>query len=312
MTKNKTNQIMDLYYYTIFGLNISSELELNMLNLITKPASIDVTIVFGTTPKQLNEPLDRRVQYEAKEGEFLMWFTFSTVRFYVQQGKRITIETGGSEDWDFIKVFLLAPVTGALLHQRRVIPLHAGGVVVDNEVILLAGQSGAGKSTTTAAFKEQGYQLMADDIAVIHYNEEKIPIVEPGVPFVKLWKESFDVLEKEVPLTGRIRENIEKYFVPIKDLAPKALPIKRIYILEKSDSITEPIIKDLSSIETVHHLRMGTYRYYYLIGLKGEKEHFQLAFSLGSQNKVKHLTRPMKYPVNQLIDFILDDLKSNG
>ena len=111
MTKNKTNQIMDLYYYTIFGLNISSELELNMLNLITKPASIDVTIVFGTTPKQLNEPLDRRVQYEAKEGEFLMWFTFSTVRFYVQQGKRITIETGGSEDWDFIKVFLLAPVT---------------------------------------------------------------------------------------------------------------------------------------------------------------------------------------------------------
>lgn len=311
MKNDKMNEPTNLYYYTIFGLNISSECELDMLNLITQPTSIDVTIAFGKTPTQLDNPLDKNASFEAKEGAFLTWFTDISLRFYVENGTKIIIETGGSEDWDLIKSFLLSAIMGALLHQRKVIPLHAGGVVINGEVILFSGQSGAGKSTTTAAFKEQGYQLMADDVAVIHYDEEKIPIVEPGVPFVKLWKESFDILEKKVPTKGKIRKNFDKYFVPIKNLAVAALPIKRIYILEKSDQITEPIIKDLSNIETVHHLRMGTYRYYYLIGMKGEKEHFQLAFDLGNQKKVKHLTRPMKYPVNELLSFILDDLEQN-
>lgn len=299
-----------MFYYSIFGLNFSSEIELPMLKYMAQPSHIDVTIQLGSTPEKLDNPTDERVTYQAKEGEFLMYFKFNPVRFYIKNGDSITIDRGESEDWDFIRLFLLAPVVGALLHQRRVIPLHAGGVVIDGEAVLLSGHSGAGKSTTTAAFKQKGYQLMADDVAVIHNNEAGEPIVEPGVPFVKLWKESFGVLEKEVPTEGRIREQIEKYFVPIDDIAPKALPIKRIYILEKSNSITEPQIKNLSSIETVHQLRLGTYRYYFLIGLGGENEHFKTAFNLGHQGMVKHLIRPEIYPVNKLIEFIEADLKA--
>jgi hypothetical protein len=299
-----------MFYYSIFGLNFFSEIELPMLNAMAKPSNIDVTIQLGNTPETLENPTDERVTYQAKEGEFLMYFKFNPVRFYIKNGNSITIETGDSEDWDFVRLFLLAPVVGALLHQRRVIPLHAGGVVIEGEAVLFSGHSGAGKSTTTAAFKEKGYQLMADDVAVIHNNEMGSPIVEPGVPFVKLWKESFEVLEKEVPTEGRIREKIEKYFVPIEDIAPSALPIKRIYILEKSNLVTEPQIKNLSSIETVHQLRLGTYRYYFLIGLGGENEHFKMAFNLGSRGMVKHLIRPEVYPVDKLIEFIEADLKA--
>lgn len=299
-----------MFYYSIFGLNFSSEIELPMLHAMAKPKNTDVTIQLGNAPQELENPTDERVTYQAKEGEFLMYFKFNPVRFYIKNGNSITIETGDSEDWDFIKLFLLAPVVGALLHQRRVIPLHAGGVVIDGEAVLFSGESGAGKSTTTAAFKEKGYQLMADDVAVIHNDDIGNPMVEPGVPFVKLWKESFEVLEKEVPKEGRIRAEIEKYFVPINDIASSALPIKRIYILEKSNLITEPQIKELSSIETVHQLRLGTYRYYFLIGLGGENEHFRVAFNLGNKGMVKQLIRPEIYPVDKLIEFIEADLKA--
>lgn len=264
------------YYYSIFGLHFESDLELPMLNAISKPNSIDVTIQFGEAPERLENPQDERVLYAAKPNHFLMWFKFNPVRYYVTNGNSITIHTGGHEDWDFIRLFTLAPAMGALLHQRRVIPLHASGFMVDGQAVLFSGQSGAGKSTTAAAFREKGYTLVADDVSVIYNDENNQPIVEPGVPFVKLWRESFKLLDKEVPANGRIREEVEKYYFPVKNLIAKALPIKRIYILEKSNLISEPAIKTLSSIDTVHHLRLGTYRYYYLIGLGGEPEFLRL------------------------------------
>ena len=70
-----------------------------------------------------------------------------------------------------------------------------------------------------------------------------------------------------------------------------------------------PQLKNLSAIDTVHYLRIGTYRYNYLIGLGGEDQHFKTSFSIGQRQLVKHLTRPEKYPINRLVAFIENDLK---
>lgn len=300
-----------LFYYTVFGLHFASELEMPMLQAIPFLDNIDVHIKLGTAPERLENPQDSRVLYDAKPNHFLMWFKIYPVRYYVTNGNLITIHTGGHEDWDFIRLFLLTAGFGALLHQRKVMPLHASGILIDGGAVLFSGESGAGKSTTAAAFREQGYTLVADDVAVIHHNEAGQIVVEPGVPFVKLWQESFGLLDKDVPTAGRIREEIEKYIVPTFNLVEKAVPVRQIYILEKSNLVTTPVIKTLSSIETVNHLRMGTYRYYYLIGLSGEKEHFKISFDLGNQGIVKHLTRPMQYPVADLVAFIEADLKQS-
>ena len=300
-----------MYYYNVFGLNFASELDLPMFNSISEPDEIDVHIKFGSVPEFLENPKDSRVLFEAKPNQFLLRFTIYPVRYFVENGNQITIETGGHEDIDFIRLFLITANFGALLHQRKVIPLHAGGFLLDGQAVLFAGNSGAGKSTTTAAFREKGYTLVADDVGVIHLNENNIPIVEPGVPFIKLWKESLDLLAKEAVKENRIREDIEKYYVPITDIIQEAVPIKRIYFLEKSAELTEPVIKNISAIDTVNYLRIGTYRYYYLIGLGGENDHFKISFSLGQRNLVKHLTRPEKYPTDKLVAFIEQDLKND-
>ena len=299
-----------MYYYNVFGLNFASELELPVFNVISKPNKIDVNIKFGIVPTSLEDPQDSRVLYDAKPNQFLLRFKTYPVRYFVENGNSITIETGGHDDKDFIRLFLITANFGALLHQRKVIPLHAGGFLINGEAVLFAGNSGAGKSTTTAAFREKGYTLVADDVGVIHLNENNIPIVEPGVPFIKLWKESLDLLDKEAVKENRVRHDIEKYYVPITDIIQESVPIKRIYFLEKSSELTEPVIKNISAIDTVNYLRIGTYRYYYLIGLGGENEHFKIAFSLGQRNLVKHLTRPEKYSTDKLVAFIEQDLKN--
>ena len=300
-----------MYYYNVFGLNFASELDLPMFNSISEPDKIDVHIKFGSVPDFLENPKDSRVLFEAKPNQFLLRFTIYPVRYFVENGNQITIETGGHEDIDFIRLFLITVNVGVLLHQRNVIPLHAGGFLLEGKAVLFAGNSGAGKSTTTAAFREKGYTLVADDVGAIHFDENNIPIVEPGVPFIKLWKKSLDLLNKEAVQENRVREQIEKYYVPITDIIQEAVPIKRIYFLEKSAELTEPVIKNISAIDTVNYLRIGTYRYYYLIGLGGENDHFKISFSLGQRHLVKHLTRPEKYPTDKLVAFIEQDLKND-
>lgn len=300
------------YYYRVFGLRIKSALDLPMLNgsAVAPTEQADVKITFGTAPDEISDAITSQIGYAAKSDEFLLRFKNIPVKYHITKGNSIVIDRRGHEDWYFIRLFLLSAGFGALLHQRGVIPLHAGGVIINGAAVLLSGQSGAGKSTTTAALQARGYTLIADDVAVIYNDADGLPIVQPGVPFVKLWKESFELLAQDVPTSGRIRPEVDKYFVPIEGMAASEQPIQRIYILEKSDEITQPILKSLSSIEAVHHLRLGTYRYRYAVGLGVERDHFQIAFNLGRLGRVKHLTRPMVYPLDKLVALIEADLKS--
>jgi len=298
-----------MYYYNVFGLNFASELEMPMLIAISKPDNIDVNVRFGIVPDRLEDAVDSRVLFDSKPGHFLLRFNSYPLKYHITNGNLITIQNNDFEDWEFIRIFLLTASFAAIFHQRNSIPLHASGVLVDGEAVLFAGNSGAGKSTTAAALRRKGYTLVADDLSIIHKDNNGQIVVEPGVPFVKLWKDSFELLEQDIPENSRIRKEVEKYFLPTTDLVSQAVPIKRIYFLEKSVKLKEPTITDISSIDAINNLRIGTYRYYYLIGMGGENEHFKLSFQLGNRGIVKHLVRPEKYPVNKLIEFVEQDLK---
>ena len=179
-----------MYYYNIFGLNFASELELSMLILVSKPDTIDVNIRFGEVPDELEDAVDTRVLFSSKPGHFLLRFRTYPLKYYVTNGNLVTIQNDDFEDWEFIRLFLLTASLGAIFHQRNSIPLHASGVLIDGGAVLFSGNSGAGKSTTAAALRAKGYTLVADDLSIIHKNESGKMVVEPGVPFVKLWKNS--------------------------------------------------------------------------------------------------------------------------
>jgi hypothetical protein len=69
--------------------------------------------------------------------------------------------------------------------------LHASTVVSNETAILLAGQSGKGKSTLTALLLSEGFDLLADDITPLHassqqvfYNPSAISIKKGAFPIV--------------------------------------------------------------------------------------------------------------------------------
>jgi serine kinase of HPr protein (carbohydrate metabolism regulator) len=50
--------------------------------------------------------------------------------------------------------------------QRQTLPFHASAISVNNKLILISGESGAGKSTALTVLILRGYAVFSDDVVV--------------------------------------------------------------------------------------------------------------------------------------------------
>lgn len=133
-------------------------------------------------------------------------------RFRVRDGKLIEIEVPAGCAKERAASFARMAPFGCLVHQRGELPLHASSVVrPDGKVLLIAGASGTGKSTTAAAFAQRGWKVLNDDMSRLTVSEAGVR-VWPGFSSLKLWDQTCRLLNIDrSPLraTGELKE---KYF----------------------------------------------------------------------------------------------------
>ena len=74
-------------------------------------------------------------------------------------------------DEDKIRLYILGTCMGALLMQRKILPLHGSAIAIDGKAYAFVGDSGAGKSTLASAFLSKGYKLLSDDVIAVSLSE---------------------------------------------------------------------------------------------------------------------------------------------
>ena len=104
---------------------------------------------------------------------------------------------------------------GALLIQRKIVPLHGSAIEIDGKAYAVIGESGAGKSTLASAFLSQGYKLLSDDVIAVTFSQNQTPFVIPAYPQQKLWQTSLDQFEMEASNFRPIIEREAKYAIPV-------------------------------------------------------------------------------------------------
>jgi hypothetical protein len=92
-----------------------------------------------------------------------------------------------------LRLSLLGPALGLILHQRGLLVIHASVVAHGSGAVAFLGKNGWGKSTIAAALHAKGYDLVTDDVAAIQVGDGA-PSVLPGFPQVKLWPEAATLL----------------------------------------------------------------------------------------------------------------------
>lgn len=92
------------------------------------------------------------------------------VRLLVEDGREVTLQWDESSDPTGDPSWLLQgwAVTLAAL-QRGNLSLHAATVRIGDAVVAIAGNRGAGKSTTAVGLRNRGHQLLVDDVALLEF-----------------------------------------------------------------------------------------------------------------------------------------------
>jgi len=279
-----------MYAYTAHGLEIHSELELPEL-VPVQPRQPDVVISYGEAPVALSNPQDRGVLYQAQPCRFLLRLE-GIANYLVTNGTTITIEPAPASDITELRVFLLGSAFGALLHQRRLVPLHGSAVATPWGAIVFVGDSGMGKSTLAAAFYQQGYRLLSDDVCVVRI-ESGVPVVYPAYPGLYLWTDMLKQLDADAS-PRRKRPGLEKYWVPATQrFATNGVPLRAVFELTMTNT------EELSLSPYAHGDKLAvlvnhTYRIRFLNGFGLRGEHFLQASLIAHQVPILQVRRPQE------------------
>jgi len=139
----------------------------------------------------------------------------NVARYLVLNGTSIDVAPAGGSDPDAVNLFLDSSARGVLIHQRGEVPLEATTVKLPNgPCIALSGFSGIGKSTVAAAFIDRGASLVSDGITRVTLSGGRL-IAWPSHSTVRLWKDACERLEIKTPGLKRVRNDMEKFYVPV-------------------------------------------------------------------------------------------------
>ena len=86
---------------------------------------------------------------------------------------------------DHVRLYILGTCMGALLLQRKILPLHGSAIAINGKAYAIVGDSGAGKSTLASAFLNKGYQLLSDDVIPVSLSNEEYSYRNPCISTTK-------------------------------------------------------------------------------------------------------------------------------
>jgi hypothetical protein len=226
--------------------------------------------------------------------------------FKVCNGKTIDIINKKSADENIINLFLNGSILGAILHQRQILPFHGSSFRYNNTTIMVCGDSGAGKSTTTMAFCIDGASFLTDDVTPIIFCENK-PFVWAISDRLKLWKDSLQALNVNFDQSKQIRNEEEKYYVEHESFQ-KNVELNCIFKIEISEKLDFEIVKGKEKFEI---LRNEIYRKEYLKGMPQTEIFYvnQLA-DIAEKCKVIRLFRPSEIQPDYFKKFIEEVINS--
>lgn len=296
-----------------FGLKIESEFDLPELPQVNIGEDQVEIIIKKTDLSSLwSEQGDSNKYFVIKENWIL--FRIPDIAIYlIKNGREIFVTPFEGSNENQIRLYLLGTCMGALLMQRKILPLHGSAIAINGKAYAIVGDSGAGKSTLASAFLKKGYQLLSDDVIPVTLSDENIPIVTPAYPQQKLWLESLNHFNMEPTHYEPIFERETKFAVPVSNqFAMEPLPLAGIFELIKTED--EKInLQPIKKLERFSTLFQHTYRNFFLAQSGLVEWHFRTSAKILNEIELYQLTRPIsRFTAHDLTSFIVMTLKKGA
>lgn len=225
-----------MFQYILYELKIASDMEFPQLVADPHCGTYDVQIAAGC----ISQEIQRMEEASGKHfsiGINRSWLSNDTCQLVVEEGNKIiyTRKEGGVAA--YLQTYILGWGMAMLAFQRGNAAVHCSAVANEKGAVLIAGESGAGKSTITTAFLRSGYRLLADDMAWVEVRMEKTTkkseaYAKPAFPFQKLCRNVAVSQGYELKELLHIDEDKDKFLAPYKgEFRTEAVPVRGIIML---------------------------------------------------------------------------------
>lgn len=268
--------------YKAFGLRVVSDFELDVLEPLNDhfdKVDLHIRRVEGLI-RNRNRPSDPWFEF-TPQTQYMYWHAIGA--YLIQDDANILVDPlPGSSD-HLVSQALLGLVMSLVLERRKLLCLHAGAIEVDARAVVLLGDKGAGKSTTSAAMMSAGYRPITDDLVAVDVplDRKLPPSIRPGFSSLKLWPDSVAALQ--LPSSDK-----DRLVHPKSDKVQKRMPGKMpeddtvlgaAFVLRRSPHLREPIATKLAPHDALQNLLRYTFMARY-----GETQ-------LGQDHLVLHMKR---------------------
>lgn len=264
----------------------------------------DVEIEFSDSLPDVDPVEYQNVNIQANDCQFRMVVP-GIAEFYAEDGKNIKIlDLGGSKD--SIELYLNGSVLGAILDQRKILVLHGSSFKLMNNVVIVSGESGFGKSSIIYNLvKNKNAEFITDDITPIN-NGMIIPISDS----VKLWKDALNQMNVDLKQGKQLEDRSEKYLLDLTSIVDPVAPNVLLFgDFSDSDSFE---IEELEGGEKLAKTLVNQYWKNLTTAVKESRmEIFSEITALCNDVKMFDFKRPKEASIKETSDFLLLFLTEN-
>lgn len=305
-----------MFYYRIFGLNVSSDLRIEECYEIEETKDVDVVIHKEDMSKdyaeETSEELKREYgcifRYDEKE-TFIRYVNQGA--FFIRNGNEIAYHIKENASINYVKQIILCFTMSAILAQRNTLVMHGSGIVYKDKAYVISGDSGAGKSTLTGELLNNGVGFMSDDmVAIDTTNSERVEAV-PAFPLRKLCPDAvtqFGYKKEDIiylPDAGK-----EKYAIRIPDeeYTTTNKPLGGIIVVSVGDC-DKPQLVEVKGIMKLKVLTDNIYRSDAYADMGRAKELLENSMAIIKDIPVYRLIRPTgKMTVKEQVEVLFNAL----
>ena len=243
-------------FYKLYGFLIEADIEFDQLILADDADKTGNTAIITVKRNAIIYDVNKGLENE--EQNYKIGFDISYLRnswgyYLVKNGREIFYELKDDASIIDVKPFLLGYCMAMALLQNNILAVHCSAVCepegLDEGAILIAGESGAGKSTITRRLLEQGYRLMADDVAAVKMEDNAF--VYSAFPYQKLCRNEIKKRNFCMEELIYIGEDKDKFLVPVKDAfvrSPQKLKFMVYMVITEKTEVQVQKLKGIAQL----------------------------------------------------------------
>lgn len=262
----------------------------------------DVKLQIATQKKVVKAPLFDDGFFRLNQNEFSITVE-GVASYYVADGKDIEIHPEEGASREMVEVFLNNWGTVGILHQRKILNFHASAFQWHGNGMMVCGDSGAGKSSLTAAFCLEDARFISDDITLVTFLGEQA-MIQTIPTRIALKEETVKQLNLQQHKPIAINPINEKRLFELNSAGNSNVPLKQIIWLNKHNKSTIEFA-ELDRIERFTLLRGEICGWEMLNGMKEtEINYLEQLLKISRDISVVKVTRPENLQIAALISAV--------